>query len=726
MNAKKAPALKEWWEKEKEEEAPPPEPKQKKVKAFKPVALVEKAKEVFLPQVISVSNLSRLLGVKLRSLQRVMEGLALSDTRPDALLSFDDSSLLCAEYNLEAISDDEAAFDIYPALPPPPSQRASLPYRPPVVAVMGHVDHGKTSLLDRLRSASVAAGEAGGITQHIGAFSVPVKSAASSDAISAVSKITFLDTPGHAAFSNMRARGAKVTDIVVLVVAADDGVMTQTKEVIGLYQSLEAEAAASAEEERKEAEAAEVEGETAAATAGSSTAGAQRKKQNNIQLIVAVSKCDRPEANVQRVKEQLGSEGIYVEDLGGDVPCVEISSKTGDGFEEFEETLAAMAELGDLRAPVEGSAEGLILESRTEKGKGNTATVLVTRGSLKAGDCIIAGKTWAKVRQMVDSNGQNVKATPPGEAVLVSGWKELPNAGDEVLSAAKEEEIKKAVANRLEGEERKKMMQVAIAVNESRRKAQEEENKEALLEQEERERRRAQRLAESEGRVYEETKEAGAAEPGEEGADADSDIKELRLVVKSDFSGTGEALVGALAGIGTKGARIKILSVGVGEINEADVTMARALGGHILGFNVKAPRKIQDQVDALNKVTAGQGGVHIYSSPIIYQILEYVTSSLVKLLPPVIETRVLGEATVAQVFSINVKSRQFTNIAGCRITNGTLKRDKMVRVMRRKGRGASGGDVDGADEPEREAVWQGNIDSLKHVKKEVSTTTGGT
>lgn len=656
----------------------------------------EQPKQVYLPQVITSSNLSRLLGVKMRSLQTVMTNLGLTDTRPDALIHYDDSSMLCAEYNLVAISDDDAAFDIYPSAPPSESERPDTPFRPPVVAVMGHVDHGKTSLLDRLRSASVAAGEAGGITQHIGAFSVPVKSAKEENA---VKKITYLDTPGHAAFSSMRQRGAKVTDIVVLVVAADDGVMTQTKEVINLYHQLEADAAAYAED-----------------TISSSSNESTKKKQNHIQLIVALSKCDRPEANPARVKEQLLQEQISVEDFGGEVPCVEISSKTGDGFETFEETLAAMAELGDLRSPITGLPEGFVLESRTEKGRGNTATVLVTRGTLQPGDLLIAGSTWAKVRQMVDSNGKALKSACPGEAVLVAGWKELPLAGDEVLSAVKEDDIKKALSNRRATEDRKKMLAEAEAVNESRRLKSEEDERVANEEFMERERRRAQKLAESEGRTWVPSKEEASQEGGESDKKED-DVKELRVVLKSDFSGTGEALAGALAGITTKGARIKILSEGVGEINESDLAMARAAGGHIIGFNVSASKAMRRQVESLNATMGKQNQIQVYESPIIYKIIEYVSKALVGLLPTLQETRVLGEATIAEVFSINTKGRQFRNVAGCRVNNGVIERNRMVRVVRKsKGEQESGGGSDG----ERQTLWTGRMDSLKQVKKEVS------
>lgn len=677
----------------------------------------QKAREVFLPQVITVSNLARLLGVKMRSLQRDMQNLAMEDVRPDALLQFDNASLLCAEYNLNAVSNDEAAFDIYPSPAPSVEERATMPFRPPIVTIMGHVDHGKTSLLDRLRSASVAAGEAGGITQHIGAFSVPVKTAGENG----VDKVTFLDTPGHAAFSNMRSRGAKATDIVVLVVAADDGVMTQTKEVISLYQTLEADA---------QAYAAELEAEAAAGDSEADSSLPKKKKQANIQLVVAISKCDRDDANPQRVREQLGAEGIYTEDLGGEVPCIEISSKTGSGFDEFSETLAAIAELGDLRAPASGLPEGLVLESRTEKGRGNTATVLVTRGSLSTGDHIICGQTWAKVRQMVDSNGVNVQKASPGEAVVVSGWKELPTAGDEVLSTLKEEDIKKAVANRIENAERIEMIKEAEAVNEVRRLKSESDARIALAEYQQKDNERQRRLAAAEGRPLPEMPDFPTPGEGEEEEESSgkSQDKELRLILKADFSGTGEALEGALAGITTKGAHIKVLNVAVGAIADSDLALARTSGAHIIGFNVSAPRSIQQAA-----TTAGPGGspITIFTSPIIYEIIDHVSKSLAALLPPIIESRVIGEATVAQVFQISLKGKQVQNVAGCRVTNGTVERRRQVRILRNKTQREmeeeedSDGDNSNGDSTRR-VVWQGQMESLKHVKKEVSEMRKGT
>lgn len=320
-------APKKLYEKTQTKTAPLPPREHFKRKEKKPVqAPVER--QVFIPPSVRVGDLARIVDQKLPALQRRMQriGMTPEQTHSDYLLSAEDASLVAMEYNLTPIVDEEKSFDIYPDPPPSAAELAHLPSRPPVVTIMGHVDHGKTTLLDALRHTSVAAGEAGGITQHIGAFSVPLAtSTASPDAT-----ITFLDTPGHAAFTAMRARGAHVTDIVVLVVAADDGVMPQTKEVIELVKA----------------------------------------EGDHIGLVVAINKCDKPGVDIHRVKNALMVEGVYLEEDGGDVPSVQVSGLKGIGLDELVETLATVAEVRDLRASRESKAEGFVLESRVEKGRG--------------------------------------------------------------------------------------------------------------------------------------------------------------------------------------------------------------------------------------------------------------------------------------------------------------------------------------------------------------------
>ncbi|KAG6832679.1 hypothetical protein H0H92_012251 [Tricholoma furcatifolium] len=604
---------------------------QKAVKKVKKGVVVEKqvSADIYIPSAVSVGTLARLLGVRLEHLQRVMR---LSGMREEAeydhVLTSDYAVLLAEEFGRNPIINDEAAFDIYPlpAHPNPPS----LQGRPPVVTIMGHVDHGKTTLLDTLRSASVAKGEAGGITQHIGAFSVPV-----SGSTNGPRSITFLDTPGHAAFSAMRARGARVTDIVVLVVAADDGIMPQTKEVIELI----------------------------------------KKDEGKVGVVVAINKVDKPGVDVglqDTVKKALLAENVQLEDFGGDIPSVEVSGLTGHGLPTLVETLSAIAEMQDLRAEKDGPVQGHILESKVHKGLGPVATVLVLRGCLQIGSHIISGLSHAKVRVMNDSTGATVKAAYPGMAVTVSGWKTLPKAGDEVLEGT-EAEVKKAIANR----ERKAEIEASLvdveAINTSRR--QERERRELELEM---------------GENLEETK-----------TEVEQGPKELRLIIKADVSGSAEAVEGALQGIGNKEAVTRIVSSGVGDVSESDVMMAKAVGGTIIGFSVKTPKAIE--------TLAARNGVPIISSNIIYRLMELVKEKVISLLPVIIETRVTGEAVILQLFDIQLKAKQTKKVAGCRVNNGIVEKNKFARLVRN---GVT--------------VHEGSLDTMRILKKDVTEIRKGT
>lgn len=394
-------------------------------------SLVERrvSPDVYIPSTVSVGTLARLLGVRLEHLQHRMRQAGMAEeAKYDHILTSDYAVLLTEEFGRNPVVDDEAAFDLHP--PPPHPDPSSLMSRPPIVTIMGHVDHGKTTLLDSLRSASVAKGEAGGITQHIGAFSVPVPGAnPDSDG---PRSITFLDTPGHAAFSAMRARGASVTDFVVLVVAADDGIMPQTKEVIDLI----------------------------------------KKDRGELGVVVAINKVDKPGVDIDAVHKALMAENIQLEVFGGDIPSVEVSGLTGHGLPELIETLSAIAEVHDLRAERDGLIQGYVLESKMHKGLGPVATVLVLRGCLNIGSHLISGVSHAKVRVMSDSNGATVKTALPGMAVTVSGWKTLPKAGDEVLQGT-EADVKKAVANRLRKAEIESSLADVEAINSSRRQERE-------------------------------------------------------------------------------------------------------------------------------------------------------------------------------------------------------------------------------------------------------------
>ncbi|KAI3627301.1 IFM1 [Malassezia furfur] len=599
-------------------------------------------------------------------LQFRMEKIGLTDVRPDHLLKYEDAELLAAEYNVVTNADEERAFDIYPRPPIDEATKSSLPLRPPVVTIMGHVDHGKTTLLDKLRSASVAQGEAGGITQHIGAFSVPVKRSGE------IGTVTFLDTPGHAAFSLMRSRGASVTDIIVLVVAADDGVMPQTKEVISLVQGDEG---------------------------------------LRIPLVVAISKIDMPNADPQRVKYDLMGAGVEIEELGGEVPCVEISAKKGLGLDALEETLAVLAEMSELRAEHDGPVEGRILESKVDKGRGNVATVLVRRGTLRAGDALICGTTWARVRQLMKPDGSATKAVLPGFPVQVAGWKELPAAGDEFLGAPDEAACKRAVENRKRAQEQAALLQDAEQIDERRRLLVEAEEQKERAAFEERQRLRELQKKESEGKLDEAAlaealKAQRKEQPGAESEAAESSRKELLLILKGDFSGTVEALSGAVSGIGNAQAGVRIVSQSVGDPTEGDVQTAHAVGGQILGFNVKAAKGVQTTAARL------QPRVKVHCDNVIYRLMEYVSTEVAALLPPRQELRVQGEAQVAQLFQIKGSGNKAArNIAGCRVTNGVVNRAYEVRILR------------GADRTE---VFRGRLDALRQVKKDVQEMRKGT
>ncbi|RXW24893.1 hypothetical protein EST38_g985 [Candolleomyces aberdarensis] len=589
--------------------------------------------KVYIPTTVSVGNLATILKVRIERLQRRIVDLGVTESPSyDYVLTTDYATLLAEEFGRQPVIDDEAAFDLFP--PTPHSDPASLPLRPPIVTIMGHVDHGKTTLLDTLRSSSVAKGEAGGITQHIGAFSVPVQTASSES--SSLKSITFLDTPGHAAFSAMRARGAGVTDIIVLVVAADDGIMPQTREVIELY----------------------------------------KKFQDTVGLVVAINKVDKPAADVETVEKALMAEGIQLESYGGDIPAVYVSGLTGQGLPDLVETLAALAEMQDLRAEQTGFAFGEILESKVQRGLGFVATALISKGSLKTGSHIVSGLHYAKVRRMTDSTGKVVSVATPGMAVTVSGWKTLPKAGDNVIEGA-EADVKKALANRIRQNEIEASLADVDAINETRRVE------------------RELRAAEVQAKHKRSSPQSKAQVVEESGP------KELRIIIKADVSGSAEAVEGALQGIGNKIATSKVISTRVGEVSESDVTLAQTADAMIIAFSVAVPRSIQH--------LASQNGVQISSSDIIYKVMDDVRNRVRALLPPIIETTVTGEANVLQLFDIQLKDKSMKKVAGCRVANGLIEKSKHARVVR-KG----------------ETVYEGSLDTLKQLKRDVTEVRKGT
>ena len=574
----------------------------KQRKAEKAARKAAKPTPILLPEYISVSNLAVALRVRVDDFMEKMEELGFEETNHDYILNAENAGLIAMEYNFEAIIDKGDAEDLKAR--EPATDPSILPQRPPVVTIMGHVDHGKTTLLDWLRKSSVAATEHGGITQHIGAFSVPMPSG---------KIITFLDTPGHAAFLSMRQRGANVTDIVILVVAADDSVKPQTIEAI------------------KHAQAAKV------------------------PIIVAINKIDKEESNADRVKQDLARHGVDVEDFGGDTQVVCVSGKTGQGMDELEEAAVTLSEILDMRAEIDGQAEGWILEASI-KSMGKVATVLVRRGTMRPGDFIVAGKTWARIRSLRNEAGVEIKEATPGTPVEIDGWREQPLAGDEVLQAPDEGKAKMVVEYRLEKEERDKMAQDMEAINVNRK-----------AEQEKREREKEEAAAAAEAKANDE-------EAPEIRREKPSGAKETFFIVKGDVSGSVGAVIDSIAAIGNAEVRPHILRSGVGQLSEFDIEHAAAANGVLINFNTPVDPNIA-QLAAHSKVA-------ILDHNIIYRLVDDVKAELSKHLPPLVTQRVLGEAEIAEIFQITIKGRQQKPIAGSKVRNGTISKNAKVRVLR--------------------------------------------
>ena len=557
---------------------------------------------ILLPEYISVSNLAVAMKVRLEDFVYKLEELGFEETNHDYILNAENAGLIAMEYNFGAIIDKGEAEDLKAR--EPAADPSILPQRPPVVTIMGHVDHGKTTLLDWLRKSSVAATEHGGITQHIGAFSVPMPSG---------KIITFLDTPGHAAFLSMRQRGANVTDIVILVVAADDSVKPQTIEAI------------------KHAQAAKV------------------------PIIVAINKIDKEESNIDRVKQDLARHGLDVEDFGGETQAVCVSGKTGQGMDELEEAAVTLSEILDLRAETDGPAEGWLLEASI-KSMGKVATVLVRRGTLRPGDFIVAGKTWARIRCLRNEAGAEIAEAGPGTPVEIDGWREQPVAGDEVLQAHNESKAKSVIEYRLEKEERDKMAQDMEAINENRK-----------AEQEKRDREKAEAAAAAEALANNE-------EVTEKLREKANGTKEIYFIVKGDVSGSVEAVVDSISAIGNKEVRPHILRSGVGQLSEFDIEHAAVANGILVNFNTTVEPNIA-QLAAHSKVS-------ILDHNIIYRLVDDVKAELSKHLPPLVTSKVLGEAEIAEIFQITIKGRKQKPIAGSKVRNGTISKNAKVRVLR--------------------------------------------
>jgi translation initiation factor IF-2 len=445
--------------------------------------------------------------------------------------------------------------------------------RPPVVTIMGHVDHGKTSLLDAIRSADTVKGEAGGITQHIGAYQVRLGSG---------ERVTFLDTPGHAAFSSMRARGAGITDVVVLVVAADDGVMPQTVEAIS------------------------------------------HAKAAGVPIIVAVNKIDKPEANPQKVLNELLQYEVLTEAVGGDTLWVPVSAKERTNLDTLLETILLQSEVLDLKANPDRAAEGTVIEAKLDKGRGSVATVLVQRGTLKRGDLVVAGTQWGRVRALSDERGQTVQSAGPSQPVEILGLDGTPEPGDVVVVVENEARAREVTDYRI------RMKREKVVVRQTARSG-----LEAML-----------------ARIK------------------DAEVKEFPLIVKADVGGSAEAITAALEKLSTEEVRAKVIHQAVGGITESDVLLAKSSGAPILAFNTRAPKQVRD--------LAEHEGVEIRYYSIIYNLLDDVKDILSGMLEPERKETFLGYAQILQVFNITKVGK----IAGCKINEGNIKRGCGVRLLR--------------------------------------------
>ncbi|MBM3487971.1 MAG: translation initiation factor IF-2 [Alphaproteobacteria bacterium] len=526
-------------------------------------------REVVLPETITVQELANRMAERAADVVKALMRLGVMVTVTQSI-DADTAELVIGEFGHRVKRVSESDVEI--GLKGEADEEADLQPRPPVVTVMGHVDHGKTSLLDAIRASDVAAREAGGITQHIGAYRVRLASGQS---------ITFIDTPGHEAFTQMRARGANVTDIVVLVVAADDGVMPQTVEAIN------------------------------------------HAKAAGVPMIVAINKIDRPDANPTRVRNELLTHSIVDESLGGDTLSVEVSAIKRTNLERLEEQILLQAEVLDLRANPDRPAEGVVIEARLDRGRGNVATVLVQRGTLRGGDIVVAGSEWGRVRALVDDTGAGVDEAGPAVPVEILGLNGTPLAGDEFAVVDTEARAREIT------DFRKRRQREARAVASAR----------GTLEQ------MFSQIA------------SGAA-------------KELPVVVKADVQGSAEALSASLERLATAEVKVRVLHSGVGGINETDISLAKASNALIVGFNVRANPQAREM--------AATDHVDIRYYSIIYDVTEDVKKVLGGMLSPEKRETHLGSAQVLQVFDIS----RVGKIAGCRVVDGLVRRGSHVRILR--------------------------------------------
>jgi translation initiation factor IF-2 len=552
-------------------------------------------REVAIGETISVAELAQRMAVKATEVIKVLMNMGVMATINQPIDQ--DTAVLVVEemgHTAKTVNENQIEQDLQgvPAAKPDEGEP-----RPPVVTVMGHVDHGKTSLLDYIRRTKVAAGEAGGITQHIGAYHVTTDKGV----------ITFLDTPGHAAFTAMRARGARATDIVVLVVAADDGVMPQTIEAI------------------------------------------QHARAAGVPIVVAVNKIDKGDADQERVRTELSKHEVISEEWGGQNMFVPVSARTGQGIDQLLDAILLQSEVLELRAPRTGLASGVVIESSVEKGRGAVATVLVKRGTLHVGDPIIAGGEFGRVRAMFDENGQSVQEAPPSVPVVVLGLSSAPNAGDELLAVESERKAREVAEHRQD-------------------------------------KTRDHKLARQSARAEDVFSQLGDAKAGV-----------VAVLLKADVQGSAEALRESLNKLSTDEVQVKMIASGLGAITASDVQLAGASGALIIGFNVRADSGAREAVK--------ETGVEVRYYSIIYEAIDDVRQMLSGMLKPEIKETILGVAQVREVF----RSSKFGVVAGCLVTEGVVKRNNPIRVLR-----------------DSVVIFEGALESLRRFKDEAGEVRAGT
>ena len=544
---------------------------------------------------ITVDELSQKIG---QTPANVIKVLFMLGTMVTINSSLDDEqvALICMEYGLECkkvVPVSEVNFEDLEVVDDP----KDLVPRPPVITIMGHVDHGKTTLLDHIRKSRVAEGEFGGITQHIGAYQVSVKG----------KKITFLDTPGHEAFTAMRARGAMITDIVIIVVAADDGVMPQTREAVD--HALAA----------------------------------------NVPIIVAINKIDKPGADPQRIMTEVSELGLMPEEWGGDVPYVNISAKKGIGIDELLETVTVVAELAELKANPKRMAYGSVIEGRLDKGRGPVATLLIQNGTLRSGNPIVVGATFGRVRQLVDDRGREIKSAGPATPVEITGLNDVPEAGDKFMVFETEREARHV------GEER------------AQKKIEEERNSTSAMSLDD---------------LFSQMKSG--------------EVVDLNIIVKADVNGTAEAVKSSLEKIDVEGARVNVIRSTVGAISESDILLASASKAIIYGFNVRPDANVRRKAD--------EEGVEIRLHQVIYKMVEEIEAAMKGMLAPEMEEVVTGQAEIRHIYKVS----KVGNIAGCYVTDGSIKRDCGIRLIR-----------------EGIIVYEGKLASLKRFKDDAKEVNQG-